>query len=87
MSLRTALREARIVTVAILVATLWTVLTILDIAGQFNWMAFDTSAYVGRTAVGGVVGLLVLIAFLGLLVGLYSEVTEADPAPETWPPQ
>jgi len=87
MTLRTALREARVVTVAVLIATLWTVLTVLDVAGRFNWMAFDTSEYVGQTAVGGVVGLLVMIALLGLLVGLYAEVTESGPGPDPWPPQ
>lgn len=87
MSLRTALREARVVTAGILIATLWTLLTILDVVGQFDWMAFDTGDTVGQTAVGGVVGLVVLVVVLALLVGLFSEVTESDPAPDPWPPQ
>ena len=87
MSLRTALREARVVTVGILIAALWTLLTILDVTGRFDWMAFDAADTVGQTAVGGVVGLLVLLVVLALLVGLYSEVTESDPAPDPWPPQ
>lgn len=87
MSLRTALKEARVVTVGILIAVLWTLLTILDVTGRFDWLAFDTGDTIGQTAVGGIVGLVVLVVFLALLVGLYSEVTEADPAPEAWPPQ
>lgn len=87
MSLRTALKEARVVTVGILIAALWTLLTILDVTGRFDWMGFDPADGVGQTAVGGVVGLVVLVVFLALLVGLYSEVAESDPAPEAWPPR
>lgn len=87
MSLRTALSQARWLTFAVLLVGLWVLLNVIQVATQFNWNAVLGSEYVGHAAPSGVVGVLMLLVTLGLLVMLYSELTESGPLPGTWPPK
>jgi len=87
MSMRTALRQTRWVTFGVLAAVVWTLLITFEVATAFDWTAFSPGAFVGQTAVGGIAGVAVLVLLLGLLVVLYSELTETDPAPQAWPPE
>ncbi|MFB6206776.1 MAG: hypothetical protein ABEJ05_09665 [Haloglomus sp.] len=85
--MRDALRRTRWITFGVLVATGWTLLVALDVATAFQWTEWPPGQFVGPTAVGGIVGLVVLAALVGLLVTLYGELTEVEPAPQAWPPE
>lgn len=84
MGARTALQQSKTVMFAVLLVGLWTVLVAINVYGSIDWGA---SGFAGRSVVGGIAGLLVLAVTLGLLVTLYSELSETEPAPEAWPPR
>ncbi|MEF8782804.1 MAG: hypothetical protein V5A39_07370 [Haloarculaceae archaeon] len=87
MSSRTALKQSKILTFAVLAAFVWLLFGLLRVATAFNWYEFSGAAdFLGRNAVGGIVGVLVLVVLLSVLVVLYSELSSADPTPDTWPP-
>jgi len=86
MALRTALDQSRLLTFVVLGAFSWLLVTLLDVAGEIDFMATGQTDFIGFSATAGVVGIIVLAIVLGVLVTLYSEVTEAEPAPESWPP-
>lgn len=93
MPLRTAINQNKILTFALLLVGAWTVLTWLQVLSSSE--AFLSSSVpvvspvtaVGQVWVSGLVGLLVLLVFLGLLVVLWGELGETDPLPETFPPE
>lgn len=87
MGMRNALRQARWVAFGVLAATVWTLLVVVDVATAFQWSSWSPGQFVGKTAVGGIVGLVVLAVLLALLVTLFGELTEAEPTPEAWPPE
>jgi len=86
MSLRTAVRQSSILTFVILGAFAWLLFTLLDVMRDTAWLEVFTTDYVGQNAAGGLFGVLVLAILLGALVTLYSEVSEEEPSPESWPP-
>lgn len=86
MSLRTALQNSRILTFAITAAFVWILLTLLSVVGAFDWYAVTSGDFIGQNAVGGVAGVVVLLAVLGALTTVYSEVSESEPVPDSWPP-
>jgi hypothetical protein len=84
MSLREALGQARLLTVAVLAGMGWVVLS----AGRvLDNITYWNPAEVGQTAGAGVVGLLVLATLLVLSLALFSGLGADEPAPETWPPE
>lgn len=85
MTLRTAVRQSKILTFVVLGAFVWLLLTLFEVLSTID-LATGTATYVGQNALGGVAGVLVLTIVLGALVVLYSEITESDPAPQSWPP-
>lgn len=85
MSTRTAIRQNNVLFVALLFVGGWTALTALSVAGSMGPIA--TTNWVGHHGVGGLVGLVGLGLILLLVVTSYSELAEADPAPEAWPPE
>lgn len=84
MSLREALGQARLLTLAVLAGMGWLVFTAAQVLGDINFWA---PADVGQTAGAGVVGLLVLAAVFVAALVLLSGLGEAEPAPESWPPE
>lgn len=86
MALRTAFRQMRWTTFGVLLAIAWTLLIAYEVATAFDWAAWATADFVGQAAFAGVVGVVVLAVFLGLMATLYSELTHDDPAPQAWPP-
>lgn len=87
MGMRTALRQTRWITFTVLAAAAWTLLIAYEVATAFDWANVSVQDFLGQAAVSGIVGLIVMAVFLGLLVVVYSELTETEPAPEVWPPE
>jgi len=85
MTLRTAVQQSKILTFVVLGAFVWLLLTLFDVLSTIDF-ATGTGSFVGQNALGGIAGVMVLAIVLGSLVVLYSEITEADPAPQSWPP-
>lgn len=87
MGSRTALKQSKILTFSVLVAFVWLLFGLLRVATAFNWYAVSgVTDFLGRNAIGGIVGVLVLVVLLGVLVALYSELSSVEPTPDTWPP-
>lgn len=86
MSLRTALQNSRILTFGIIAAFVWTLINLITVVGAFDWYAAASGDFVGQNAVGGIVGVVVLLIILGAFVTLYSETGETEPRPQSWPP-
>lgn len=87
MSLRTGFRQSGVLTFAVLAIMAWLVLNALKVGSLVQSpLAWETPT-VGQGALGGLVGLLVMVTFLGLLLVLFSEIGHGDPAPDTWPPE
>ncbi|TYL35861.1 hypothetical protein CV102_25480 [Natronococcus pandeyae] len=85
MGIRTAIEHNALVTFLLLFAIGWVVLIGLQITAQ---MGSPTSInWVGRHGLGGVMGILVMLIFLGLVIAAFGALGEPDPAPEEWPPE
>jgi len=81
MGVRTALTQSRFATLGVFAAAIWVVLTMLQVYGRLGPLS---SGGVGQTPIAGLVGLVVLGGLLALLLTLYGELSETEPAPEPW---
>lgn len=84
MSLRDALAQSQLLTLALVAGMAWLVFTVAQVLGKINYWA---PADVGQTSVAGVVGLLVLTALLLLSLALFSGLGHDEPTATTWPPE
>lgn len=84
MGIRTAIQQSRWVTLAALAVVIWSVVIWFEVLNGIEWASMD---YIGRSAPSGVIGLIVLGAFIALLVAIYVELGEEEPAPQSWPPE
>lgn len=84
MGVRTALQQMRWITLGALAIAIWSIVTWFEVLELIEWGSMD---YIGASAPSGVVGLIVLAALVGLLVALFGEMGEEEPAPESWPPE
>ncbi|MEF8807613.1 hypothetical protein [Natronomonas sp.] len=84
MGVRTAFQQARWITIAALAVAIWAVVTWFEVLELIDWASMD---YIGRSAVSGVIGLIVLGALIMLLVAMFGELGEEEPSPESWPPE
>ncbi|WP_339103161.1 hypothetical protein [Haloterrigena salinisoli] len=85
MGIRTAIEHNLLVTAGLLFAIGWTVVIGAQIVNQMGPIVGGN--WVGQHGLGGLMGLLVIVAFLGLLIASFGALGEPDPAPEEWPPQ
>ncbi|NHN58702.1 MULTISPECIES: hypothetical protein [Halorussus] len=86
MSLRTAGRQSPVLLAAVLLFGAWVgvnLFRVFDAIPSF-WTG---GGEVGQTWLGGLVGLLVMLVAVGLLITLYSALSESSPAPDTFPPR
>jgi hypothetical protein len=81
MGIRTALTQSRIISLGVFAAAIWIVLTMLQVYGRLGPLS---GGGVGQTPIAGLIGLAVLGGSLALLLVLYGELSEAEPAPEPW---
>lgn len=81
MGIRTAITQSRIVTLGVFAAAIWVVLTMLQVYGRMGPLS---GGGVGQTPISGVVGLLVMGGLLALLLVLFGELSEEEPAPDPW---
>lgn len=86
MGARDSLRLGSWITVVVLLAGGWIVLVGLRVADTAA-LGIATGETVGQTIMSGVIGVLVMFAFLLLAFTLYGELGEQEPRPETFPPQ
>ena len=85
MGIRTAIEHNPLVTAGLLFAIGW---SIVIGARIFNQMGTDGGGtWVGQNGIGGLMGLIVIVAFVGLLIASFGALGEPDPAPEEWPPE
>lgn len=93
MTLRTALRQSKLLTFGLLLVAAWTVVVwfrVLSVSESLLTSGVSLvrpGSAVGHVGVSGLLGLLVMLVFLGLLVVLWSEVGEFDPRPDAFPPE
>jgi hypothetical protein len=89
--MRTAFSQARIVTIGVLAALLWTGITVFRVYGNIDFWGVANAGIVGdaigTNAVGGVVGILVMVIAMLAALQLFAELGDAEPAPDTWPPE
>lgn len=81
MGLRTALTQTRIITLALFAAAIWIVLTMLQVYERLGPLS---GGGVGQTPISGVIGLVVLGGALALMLVLFGELSEEEPAPDPW---
>jgi len=86
MGTQTALKQSKVLTFVIAGIFLWMLLTLIRVATAFDWTAVSAADFIGRNALGGVVGVLVMLILLGVMITLFGELTETEPLPDTWPP-
>lgn len=86
MGMRNALKQSGWITFVLLLGMGWIVLSGLSVFGlsKAGWSIGET---VGRTAVSGAIGLLVMAVVLGFAIVLFSELGESEPAPRRFPPE
>lgn len=83
MGIRTAIEHNPIVAAGLLFAIGWSLLVGLQI---FNQMGSITGTdWVGQHGVGGLMGLLVIAAFVGLAIAALGALGEPEPTPDEWP--
>ena len=91
MGLRTAFSQARIVTIGVLAALLWTGITALRVFENMDLWGVASAGIVGdaigTNAVGGILGLLVMAIAALAALQLFAELGDVEPAPDTWPPE
>jgi len=81
MGIRTALTQSRIISLGLFAAGIWIVMTMLQVYGRLGPLS---SGGVGQAPISGLIGLAVLGGTLALVLVLYGELGETEPAPEPW---
>ena len=86
MALRTALQMSKVLVIGVLLFAGWLLLTVMQVFETMGSITLGNEV-IGQGGASGIVGLLVMAVLAGLLLFLYSELGETDPAPEPFPPE
>lgn len=84
MGFRTAVEHNPLVAFGLLFVTAWTALIGFNVVSQMQGVG--PRNWVGQHGFGGLMGVLVLTAFLVLLLLAFGDLGQRDPAPQEWPP-
>lgn len=85
MGIRTAIEQNAVVTFGLIFLGVWVGMISVRV---FNVMGgIEMGNWVGRHGIGGLMGLIVMLVFIGLLIVTFGELGETDPAPGKWPPE
>jgi hypothetical protein len=93
MSLRNAGRQSPILLAGILLFGAWVAVNVLRVYEAMPpiWGSGEAETIVGeaigQVPLSGLIGLLVMLAILGLLFALYGALSEPDPLPDEFPPE
>lgn len=92
MSLRTAGKLSPVILAGVLLFGAWVAMNVFRVLETMSPIWTDGGealggAAVGQNALGGIVGLLVMVAVIGLLVALYGALSETGPVPDRFPPE
>ena len=85
MTNRFAIRQHPVLTAIVLLVGAWLILTALNVITSMGATG-PYEGYIGHTPKSGWVGLGVILAALGFLVVVYSELSESGPLPQSFPP-
>ncbi|APW96268.1 hypothetical protein CHINAEXTREME_00160 [Halobiforma lacisalsi AJ5] len=85
MGFRTAVEHNPLVAFGLLFAAVWTGVVGAQIVSQMRGVT--PGSWVGQHGFGGLMGLIVMGAFLALVLVAFAELGEPDPAPGEWPPE
>jgi hypothetical protein len=85
MGIRTAIEHNAVVAFGLLLVGAWVALVGLQVFNQMGSVVIGD--WVGQHGLGGLMGLVVMLVFLGLLIVAFGELGETDPAPGEWPPE
>ncbi|WP_265111920.1 hypothetical protein [Halosolutus halophilus] len=85
MGIRTAIDHNPLIAFGLLFVAGWTVLIGLNVVNQMGGLG--PGNWVGQHGFGGLMGVIVMAAFLGLILLAFGALGEPDPAPEEWPPE
>jgi hypothetical protein len=86
MTNRYAIRQHPVLLAAVLLVGAWLILTALNVFVSMGQTG-PYEGYIGHTPGSGWVGLAVIVALLGFIVVLYSELGESGPLPQSFPPE
>lgn len=87
MSLKTAMEQSNLLTFAVLAILAWLVWTVLQVWESMNPLWTGTGEVLGQTAMGGVLGILVMLGLVVLFVVFFGQLGSASGSPSTWPPE
>ncbi|WP_137286892.1 hypothetical protein [Halorussus salinisoli] len=87
MSLRNAGRQAPILLAGVLLFGAWVAVNLFRVLDAIPSIWAESGGAIGQTWLSGLVGLLVMLAIVGLLVALYGALSESSPTPDTFPPE
>lgn len=92
MSLRNAGRRSPILLAGVLLFGAWVAVNVLRVYEAMPpiWGGRDVDAvggFIGQIPLSGLVGLIVMLAVLGLLFALYGALSESEPLPDRFPPE
>ncbi|SEV84955.1 hypothetical protein [Natrinema salifodinae] len=85
MGIRTAVDQNPLLAFGLLFIAGWAVFVgshIISVMGSITG-----GDWVGRHGLGGLMGLLVLAIFLGIVIAAFGALSEPEPAPNEWPPE
>lgn len=93
MSVRTAGKLSPLILAGVFLFGAWVAVNVFRVFETMSSIWIDAGgevlggAAVGQNAFSGIVGLLVMAVVLGLLVALYSALSETGPVPDRFPPK
>lgn len=84
---RDAIRHNPVLFGLILLLAGWIVLGAVNVALSMDFTQPEVYEMIGHAGSSGLVGLLVMATAVGLLLVLFSELGDAGPAPDRFPPE